>query len=449
MGKSSKKSATKVDAAPAVVAPSKSAKKGKRQPADEIEKQLSAKKQKIEEVAQKQEKEVQVQKKESSDVSAPESEGEAPKPKVAADVAKNGSAPSTKNVQSTESSEGSDDGSSDDENATEAAKDLPAAVVKKAESDSNSDSSGEDDPVKDSKESSGDSSEESEEENEKKSSKMPQKSPKTPSTPAAENGGPKTLFIGNLSYSVQRSDVENFFKDSGEVVDVRLAIDDDGRFKGFGHVEFATSEEAKTALQLHDQELLNRPVRLDLARERGAYTPNSGPNSGSVNNSQTGGKGQSQTVFVKGFDRSLGEHEIKSSLEEHFGTCGQITRISIPKDYESGESKGFAYLDFKDGDSLSKALELHESDLGGYTLSVDEAKPRDNQGSSGGGRGGRFGGRSGGRGGRFGGRDSGGRFGGGRDRGGRFGGGRGGGGRFGGGGRGRGRGGGKKTTFDD
>lgn len=33
-----------------------------------------------------------------------------------------------------------------------------------------------------------------------------------------------------------------FFKEAGEVVDVRLATADDGRFKGFGHVEFATAE---------------------------------------------------------------------------------------------------------------------------------------------------------------------------------------------------------------
>ncbi|MCI04647.1 RNA-binding protein [Trifolium medium] len=97
---------------------------------------------------------------------------------------------------------------------------------------------------------------------------------------------------------------------------------------------------------------------------------------------------------------------------------------------------------------MSKALELGGSELGGYTLSVDEAKPRDSQGSGSRGissRGRRFGsgGRDGGRG-RFGGRDGGrGRFGG-RDGGGRN-------------GRGRGRGfnkpsfasEGKKTTFAD
>ena len=89
----------------------------------------------------------------------------------------------------------------------------------------------------------------------------------------------------------------------------------------------------------------------------------------------------------------------------------------------------FAYVDFSDTDSLNKALELHDSDIGGYTLTVDEAKPRDSQGS--GGRGG-------------GGRGGGGRFGGGRSGGGRFGSGGGGrfsGGGFSGGGRGGGRGG--------
>lgn len=38
---------------------------------------------------------------------------------------------------------------------------------------------------------------------------------------------------------------ENFFKDAGEVADVRFASDPDGRFKGFGHVEFATAEAAQ------------------------------------------------------------------------------------------------------------------------------------------------------------------------------------------------------------
>ncbi|CAL5340698.1 unnamed protein product [Camellia sinensis] len=69
-----------------------------------------------------------------------------------------------------------------------------------------------------------------------------------------------------------------------------------------------------------------------------------------------------------------------------------------------------AYIDFKDSDSFKKALELNGSELGGYTLMVEEAKRRvDNRDYTGSGRGGeRSSGRYGA--GRFG--ESGGRFGG-------------------------------------
>ena len=79
----------------------------------------------------------------------------------------------------------------------------------------------------------------------------------------------------------------------------------------------------------------------------------------------------------------------------------------------------YAYLDFNDGDSFNKALELDGSELNKFSLTVNEAKPkgefRDGPGSGRGG--GRSGGWSGardgsGRGSR-GGRRGGGRFGGG------------------------------------
>ena len=102
--------------------------------------------------------------------------------------------------------------------------------------------------------------------------------PQTPATPQGQTTG-KTLFMGNLSFDNAAADVENFFKDSGEVVDVRFASDPDGRFKGFGHVEFATAEAAQKAITLNGGDLICRPVKLDFARERGQYTPNDGYNS--------------------------------------------------------------------------------------------------------------------------------------------------------------------------
>ncbi|KAH0926152.1 hypothetical protein HID58_018408 [Brassica napus] len=128
--------------------------------------------------------------------------------------------------------------------------------------------------------------------------------------------------------------------------------------------------------------------------ERPAYTPQSGAGG----NFRSGGGG-GQSVFVKGFDSSLPEEDIKSALSAHFASCGEITRVSVPCDRETGASKGIAYLDFKDG--TDKAFELNGSDMGGWSIVVDQPREKSSGGFGGGGRsgGGRFGsGRGGGRG---------------------------------------------------
>ncbi|KAK8322251.1 hypothetical protein V6Z11_A12G158000 [Gossypium hirsutum] len=97
------------------------------------------------------------------------------------------------------------------------------------------------------------------------------------------------------------------------------------------------------------------------------------------------------------FDQSLGQDEIKNSLKEHIGSCGEISRVAIPVDWATGGVKGYAYLDFNDGDSFNEALELDGSELNKFSLTVNETKPkgesRDGPGSGrgGGGRGGRRG----------------------------------------------------------
>ncbi|VVA98112.1 unnamed protein product [Arabis nemorensis] len=204
------------------------------------------------------------------------------------------------------------------------------------------------------------------------------KQSKTPATQT--QGGSKTLFVKNLSYAIERSQVENFFKEAGEVVDVRLAYEND-RFRGFGHVEFASGEAAQKALELHGKQLLGRDVWLDFANEkRGSSTTPRSSNPGS--NYQTARKGegsQSKTIYVKGFDTSLGERETRDALREHFSSCGKITRIAVPNDRETGVVRGMAYIDFESG--FDKALELNGSEFGGRYIVVNEAAPRaDNSG---------------------------------------------------------------------
>ncbi|XP_051122322.1 nucleolin 2-like isoform X2 [Andrographis paniculata] len=265
--------------------------------------------------------------------------------------------------------------------------------------------------------------------------------PEIPSSPKEQKRGPKSVFVGNLSFSIERDDVENFLQAAGEVVANHFAINSDGTFRGYGYVEFASSEAAEKAVrELNGKELLRRPVKIDFVREKSSLNP--------YRSVQDTKSHKVQTIYIRGFDKHDGIDQIKRSLEQHFGLCGEMTRLTIPKDYD-GSIKGIAYIDFKEKDAYHRALELDGSEIGGNPLAVEPAKPRPtNHDNISGGRwagsgfGGRLGGSGGwGFGGRFGGggRGFGGRFGssGGWGFGGRFGGGgRGFGGRFGGGGRG-------------
>ncbi|KAI8554274.1 hypothetical protein RHMOL_Rhmol05G0085300 [Rhododendron molle] len=95
------------------------------------------------------------------------------------------------------------------------------------------------------------------------------------------------------------------------------------------------------------------------------------------------------------------------SLEQAFSQYGDVIESKIINDRETGRSRGFGFVTFKDEQSMKDAIEgMNGQDLDGRNITVNEAQSR---GSGGGGGGGGF--RSGGGGG--GGRRDGGGYGGG------------------------------------
>lgn len=133
-------------------------------------------------------------------------------------------------------------------------------------------------------------------------------------------------------------------------------------------------------------------------------------------------------IYVGNLPFSISEDDVR----EAFSAYGQVASVSIIKDKFTGESRGFAFVEMPNGNEAQAAISgLNGQAFRGRTLTVNEARPRTEDG----GRGGRGGGDRGGFGG---GRRPGG---GGSDRGGygdrRGGGGSGGGERRGGGGSGR------------
>ena len=98
-------------------------------------------------------------------------------------------------------------------------------------------------------------------------------------------------------------------------------------------------------------------------------------------------------------------------LKTRFARClkrtARSTRVSIVTDRDTGQPRGFAFVEMTDDDAAGKAMEaLNGTNLGGRNLTVNEARPKADRPRGGGGGGGRggFGGGGGGRGGGGGGR---------------------------------------------
>ncbi len=122
-----------------------------------------------------------------------------------------------------------------------------------------------------------------------------------------------------------------------------------------------------------------------------------------------------KNLFVGNLNFQTSEGE----LRELFAGFGQVTRVHIAMDRETGRARGFAFVEMPNDEEAAAAItSLNGKEIGGRKINVNEARPKGEGGGSGGGGGNRGGGGGGYRGGGGGGNRSGG--GGGGNRGGGY-----------------------------
>lgn len=79
-------------------------------------------------------------------------------------------------------------------------------------------------------------------------------------------------------------------------------------------------------------------------------------------------------LFVGGLPFSTTEDELRDAFAAH----GTVASAIVVKDRETGRSKGFGFVEFESDDE-GKAAEkaLNGADLGGRSITVNEARPRE------------------------------------------------------------------------
>jgi RNA recognition motif-containing protein len=89
----------------------------------------------------------------------------------------------------------------------------------------------------------------------------------------------------------------------------------------------------------------------------------------------------------------------EDQLTELFSRAGKVDNVRVMRDMATGRARGFAFVEMSTDEEAQRAIaELHEHQLDGRALVVNEARPKPEGGFGGGGRGrgGGFGGAGGG-----------------------------------------------------
>jgi nucleolin len=103
-----------------------------------------------------------------------------------------------------------------------------------------------------------------------------------------------SIFVGNLSFNTTEDQLRDLFEGCGEVTNVRVAKDHDGRPRGFAHIDFSSNDGASNAIRKSGTELDGRAMRVDFSN---------GPKTGG---GRSGGYGGDKRSGGYGGDRRSG-----------------------------------------------------------------------------------------------------------------------------------------------
>lgn len=81
-------------------------------------------------------------------------------------------------------------------------------------------------------------------------------------------------------------------------------------------------------------------------------------------------------LYVGGLPYSMGDDE----LSEAFGPHGTVVSATVIKDRDTGQSKGFGFVEMSSDEEAQAAIKaLDNQELGGRRIRVNEARPKEDR----------------------------------------------------------------------
>lgn len=81
-------------------------------------------------------------------------------------------------------------------------------------------------------------------------------------------------------------------------------------------------------------------------------------------------------IYVGNLSWNTDDDELRGAFE----AFGEVSSAKVIMDRETGRSRGFGFVEMSDDNAARQAIEgMNDKDLGGRTLRVNEARPRDDR----------------------------------------------------------------------
>jgi RNA recognition motif-containing protein len=192
------------------------------------------------------------------------------------------------------------------------------------------------------------------------------------------------VVVKNLPFDVTSEDVNEFFKNCGEISKINMPQGNESVNRGFCFVQFQSPEMAKRALLKSGEEINGRKVNVKPYEnvDRGPSTRSEGMDrrdrggerreyrSESVSSSQGS---DAYKVFIGNLNFQVDE----GVLRNYFGKCGEIDEVRVPTG-ENQPNRGFAFVKFRSKEAFENAISLDGQPIEGRNANIRPAdsKPR-------------------------------------------------------------------------
>ncbi|KAJ7940582.1 polyadenylate binding protein [Mycena leptocephala] len=181
------------------------------------------------------------------------------------------------------------------------------------------------------------------------------------------------LYVKNVDPEMSQDEFEKLFTEHGTVTSALIQVDEEGKSKGFGFVNYENHEDAQKAVDaLHDTEYYGKKLFVTRAQKK-AEREEELRRSYEQAKMEKLSKYQGVNLYIKNLEDDVDDEKLRAEFEPF----GSVTSCKVMRD-EKGTSKGFGFVCFSSPDEATKAVaEMNNKMIGSKPLYVSLAQRRE------------------------------------------------------------------------